>query len=65
MDRLIELAPIVLGSIGLVSLVAATIVRIVSKAKRQSKVYVVLTIVGFFSLFLAAGIAVWSIFASF
>ena len=65
MDRLIELAPIVLGGIGLVSLVAATIVRIVSKAKRQSKVYVALTIVGFFSLFLAAGIAVWSIFASF
>jgi len=61
MEQLIELSPFVLGGIGVLSLVVATIARIVSKEKRQSKIHKVCTFVGFFALFIAAGIAAWTI----
>ena len=65
MDKVIELSPYILGGIGLISLIAATIVRIAHEQKRQAKLYKILTFVGFFALFLAAAIAIWTVFASF
>ena len=64
MEQLIELSPFILGGIGFLSLIIATIARIVSKEKRQSKVHKIFTFIGFFTLLAAAGITVWTIMAS-
>ena len=65
MEQLIELSPFILGGIGVLSLIIATVARIISPAKRQSKLHRIFTIVGFIALFAAAGIAAWTILSSF
>ena len=64
MGEFIELSPFILGGIGVLSLIIATIARIVSPAKRESKIHRIFTIVGFITLFVAAGIAAWTIMTS-
>ena len=64
MEQLIELSPFILGGVGLLSLIIATIARIVSKQKRNSKVHKIFTFVGFVTLFAAAGIITWTVLAS-
>ena len=64
MEQLIELSPFILGGVGLLSLIIATIARIVSKQKRNSKVHKIFTFVGFVALFAAAGIITWTVLAS-
>ena len=65
MGTFIELSPFILGGVGVLSLIAATIARIASPAKRQSKIHKIFTILGFVMLFAAAGIAVWTILSNF
>lgn len=65
MGDFIELSPFILGGIGVLSLIIATVARIASPAKRQSKIHKIFTIVGFVTLFAAAGIAAWTILSSF
>jgi len=64
MEQLIELSPFVLGGIGVLSLIVATLARIISKEKRQSKLHKICTFVGFFSLFAAAAITAWTLMTS-
>jgi ABC-type enterochelin transport system permease subunit len=64
MEQLIELSPFILGGIGVLSLVVATLARIISKEKRQSKLHKTFTFIGFFCLIAAAGITAWTIMAS-
>lgn len=65
MGDFIELSPFILGGIGVLSLIIATVARIASPVKRQSKIHKIFTIVGFIALFAAAGIAAWTILSSF
>ena len=65
MGEFIELSPFILGGIGVLSLIVATVARIASPAKRQSKIHKIFTIVGFITLFAAAGIAVLTILSNF
>jgi hypothetical protein len=64
MGAFIELSPFFLGGIGVLSLIIATVARVISPEKRQSKIHKIFTIAGFTALFAAAGIAAWTIFSS-
>lgn len=64
MGQIIELSPFILGGIGIISLVVATLARIISKEKRESKAHKAFTFIGFLCLIAAAGITAWTIMAS-